>query len=187
MLSFLGKFEVCRTGTGLSWCFLRKGFNENSACYSIKREPNLGKTELEGTTLRVYAFVASAGKPVGTHEIMRGAHVGSSGSTYKHLQRLENLGLLAKNDYGDYVLKRKIAVKGYHWIGKRLLPRMMLYGFLFLGILVLEIAVLAIHYNVENYEFKVFFLILGTVTTVATISFIIEGFRVLQRLNQKKE
>ena len=149
--------------------------------------PNLGKTELEGTTLRVYAFVANAGKPVGTHEIMRGAHVASSGATYKHLQRLEYLGLLAKNDYGNYVLKRKIGVKGYHWIGRRLLPRMMLYGFLFLGVLVLEIVVLAIHFNVETYEFKVFFLILFTVTTVAAVSFIIEGFRVTRRLNQKKE
>jgi hypothetical protein len=64
---------------------------------------------------------------------------------------------------------------------------MMLYGFLFLGVLVLEIGVLAIHFNVENYEFKVFFLILGTVTAVAAVSFIIEGFRVLHRLNQKKD
>jgi hypothetical protein len=149
--------------------------------------PNLGKVELEGSTLRVYAFVANASKPVGTHEIMRGAHLGSSGLAYKHLLRLENLGLLAKNEYGNYILKRKIAVKGYHWVGNRLLPRMMLYGFLFVGILIFEIVVLAIHFTVENYEFKVFFLLLGTVTTVAALAFIIEGFRVLRKLKQKKE
>lgn len=168
--------------------FSEKALMKTIACLCIEGAvPNLGKTELEGTTLRVYAFVANAGKPVGTHEIMRGANVGSSGLTYKHLLRLENLGLLAKNDYGNYVLKRKIAVKGYHWVGRRLLPRMMLYGFFFIGVLVLEVAVLALHYSVENYEFKIFFLILGAVTTVAALSFIIEGFRVLQRLNQKKE
>lgn len=174
--------------TGIAMEFLRKGFNENQhVLYCEGAVPNLGKVELEGSTLRVYAFVAKASKPVGTHEIMRGAHIGSSGLTYKHLQRLENLGLLAKNDYGNYVLKRKIAVKGYRWVGRRLLPRMMLYGFFFLGVLILELAVLAIHYSVETYEFKVFFLIIGTVTAVAAVSFIAEGFRVLRKLNQKKE
>ncbi len=126
--------------------------------YSVERGVSkLGKVELEGTTLRVYAFVAKVGKPVGTHDIMRGAHVSSSGLAYKHLLRLENLGLLKKNDYGNYVLKRKISVKGYLWVGKRLLPRMLLYGFFFIAVLILELAVLAIHYSVENYEFKVFF------------------------------
>ena len=147
--------------------------------------PDLDKIELEGATLRAYLFVAEAGKPVGAHDVMRGAQVSSSGSTYKLLQRLENLGLVSKNEYGNYILKRKIVVKGYRWVGRRLLPRMLLYSFFFLGVLVLELVVLVIHFPVENYEFKVFFLILGLVTTAALISFLVEGFRTLRKMREK--
>ena len=145
----------------------------------------MDKVTLEGAALRMYLYVAKTGKPVGAHDIMRGAEVRSSGLTYKQLQRLENLGLIAKNDYGNYVLQRKLSVKGYVWVGGRLLPRMTVYSFGFLGILIVELLVLAIHFEVETYEFKVFFLLLGLVTVAAMAGFLVEGFRV-QRKMQKK-
>ncbi len=149
--------------------------------------PVSGRTELEGTTLRIYAYVAKSHKPVGVRDIMKDAHVASASLTYKHLQRLENLGLIEKGDYGNYVLKQKTTVKGYHWIGHRLLPRMMLYGFLFAAVLIAEVMVVAVHFGVETHEFKVFFLLIGLVTGVAALMFMIEGLRVLRKTQQTKE
>jgi hypothetical protein len=55
------------------------------------------------------------------------------------------LGLVAKDEYGNYIIKKKIAIKGYVWIGKTLIPSFALYGFIFVGVLIAEIAVLIPH------------------------------------------
>jgi hypothetical protein len=134
---------------------------------------------LEGTTFAVYSYVVKEGKPVGTRDVMRGAKLSSSSVAYRHLQKLEALGLLAKNEYGEYVVKEKANIRGYLWIGKRLVPRMLFYFFVFLGILTIEIVVFAIHFSVENYEFKVFFLLLTLITAAAMVLFLIEGIMLL--------
>ncbi len=145
------------------------------------------RVELEGTILRIYSFVAKSNRPIGANDIMRGAHINSSGLTYKHLQRLENLGLVAKDDYGNYILKQKIPVKDFTWIGDHLVPRMTVYAIVFAAILVTEFVVFAIHYSVETYEFKVFFLILGMVTALAFLFFTLEGLRMIRKMNRIKE
>jgi hypothetical protein len=48
-------------------------------------------------------------------------------------------------------------------------------------ILIVEIVVLAIHFGVENYEFKIFFLYLTLITAVAMVLFLVEGLLVLVR------
>jgi hypothetical protein len=47
------------------------------------------------------------------------------------------------------------------------------YAFIFFSILIVELIVLALHYAVENYEFKVFFLLLIQVTGFAMVVFIV--------------
>jgi hypothetical protein len=103
---------------------------------------------------------------------------------YRHLQKLEDANLLTKNGYGEYFLKKKTKVNGYHWIGRNLLPNAMLYFYLFLGLFVTEIIVLAIHFTVETYEFKVFFLLGLSITGVAMIFFLTEG-KLLTRKMEK--
>jgi hypothetical protein len=148
-------------------------------CGWCLKVPDSLNEELEGTTFVVYSYVVKEGKPVGTRDVMRGAKLSSSSVAFRHLQKLEGLGLLAKNEYGEYVVKEKANVRGYLWIGKRLVPRMLFYFFIFLGILTIEIVVLAIHFSVENYEFKVFFLLLTLITAVAMVLFLIEGIMLL--------
>ena len=131
--------------------------------------------KLEGTTFTVYTYVVKQGRPVGTRDVMRGAKLSSPSVAYRHLQKLEAMGLLQKNEYGEYIVKEKATIRGYLWIGKRLIPRMMFYSFIFMGVLALELAVLAIHFSVEDYKFKVFFLLLTLVTVVAMILFFVEG------------
>ena len=145
---------------------------------------NDASVELEGTTLSVYLFVAKQGKPVGPRDVMRGTHLSSPSVAYRHLQKLDDSGLLKKNEYGEYLLKKKMRINGYQWIGRRLLPNAMFYFYFFLGLLITEIVVLAIHYRVETYEFKVFFLLGLSITGIAMILFLIEALSSNKRIGK---
>jgi hypothetical protein len=144
----------------------------------------LNSEELEGITLSVYLYVVGKGNPVGPRDVMKGAHLSSPSVAYRHLQKLEDLGYLQKNTYGEYITKEKACVKGYLWVGRRMMPKMLVYSLIFLGILIAELVVLALHYSVENYSFKIFFLLLTLVTGFAMGVFIVEGL--LQRRRIKR-
>ena len=146
--------------------------------------PNQTVEGLEGTTLTVYSYVVKQGKPVGTRDVMRGAGLSSPSVAFRHLQKLETLGLLQRNEYGDYFVKVKTKVRGHIWVGKRLLPRMLVYAFAFLGVLLIELMVLAIHFGVEDEEFMIFFLYLTLITGVAMLLFLTEG--ILQIVRSKR-
>ncbi len=139
--------------------------------------------ELEGITLSVYLYVVKQGKPVGPREVMKGANLSSPSVAYRHLEKLETLGLLQKNEHGEYTAKGKAHVKGYAWVGRRLMPKMLIYAIVFLGILIVELVVLALHYAVETYEFKIFFLLLTLITGLAMALFTYEWL--LQRKRAK--
>ena len=145
---------------------------------------NGNSEELEGITLSVYLYVVRKGKPVGPRDVMKGAHLSSPSVAYRHLQKLEDLGYLQKNKYGEYVTKNKAHVRGYVWIGRRMMPKMLVYSLIFMSILIFELVILALHYSVENYEFKVFFLLLTLITGFAMGVFIAEGL--LQRRRTKQ-
>jgi hypothetical protein len=141
--------------------------------------PNARNEELEGITLSVYLYVVKKRAPVGARDAMKGAHLSSPSVAYRHLEKLEDLGLLEKNEFGEYTVKRKARVAGYIWLGRRMVPKMLAYSLLFMGILIVELVVLALHYEVETFEFKVFFLLLALITGFAMAVFIAEGL--LQR------
>ena len=140
---------------------------------------------LEGTTFSVYLFVAKEGKPVGPRDVMRGVYLSSPSVAYRHLQKLEDAKLLMKNEYGEYLLKKKMRVNGYHWLGRRLLPNAMFYFYSFLGLFITENVVLAIHYSVETYEFKGFFALGLSITAIAMILFLKEGLSLTKKISKK--
>jgi hypothetical protein len=144
---------------------------------------NASDEELEGITLSVYLYAVKKGKPVGPRDVMKGAHLSSPSVAYRHLQKLEDFGYLQKNNYGEYITKNKAHVRGYIWIGRHMLPKMLVYALIFMSILIVELIILAIHYAVETYEFKVFFLLLILVTVFAMGVFTVEGL--LQRRRTK--
>jgi ABC-type multidrug transport system fused ATPase/permease subunit len=137
--------------------------------------PNASNEELEGITLSVYLYVVRKGKPVGPRDVMKGANLSSPSVAYRHLQKLEDMGYLQKNNYGEYVTKDKARVRGYLWIGRRMLPKMLVYALVFMSILIVELVVFGLHYSVENYMFKVFFVLLILVTVLAMAVFTIEA------------
>jgi len=142
---------------------------------------NANADELEGKTLNVYAFAIKEGKPVGPRDVMRGANLSSPSTAYRHLQKLEALGLMRKDAYGEYVVTEKASISGHLWIGKNLVPRLMFYSFFFLGILGVEVAIIPIQFFVQGRtpDLAIFYLIPITATAMAL--FMAEGIILLRK------
>jgi len=63
---------------------------------------------------------------------MRGANLSSPSVAYRNLQKLIDLGLVVKDQYGNYVVKEKKSMKGYIWFGKTLMPSFVVFGLIFI-------------------------------------------------------
>ena len=139
---------------------------------------------LEGLTLAVYLYAVKRGRPVGPRDVMKGLKLSSPSVAYRHLQKLEDASYLAKNEYGEYTVRRKADIRDYVWLGRHLLPKMWLYASLFLAILVVELAIFFVHFAIETYEFKVFFSLLTVITGLSFSVFMVEGALQIRRLGR---
>ena len=142
---------------------------------------SLANEELDGNTLIVYAYLVHEGKPVGTRDVTRGANLSSTSVAHRHLQKLEDLGLVEKI-YGDYVLKEKTGVKGYVWIGRNLVPKLLFYSFFFIGAFGAEITSILFNFLVFNSIPDISFIYLTGMTAIAMILFIYEGISLNKKL-----
>jgi hypothetical protein len=136
---------------------------------------NANTEELEGTTLNVYACVVKEGRPIGPREVMRAANLSSPSVAHWHLQKLEALGLLDKNKYGEYVVKEKVNISGYLWIGRNLVPRLIFYSFFFMGILGVEVVLIAVPFILNGEVPELYLFYLMAPTAIAMILFLSEG------------
>jgi hypothetical protein len=141
--------------------------------------------ELEGNTLNVYAYVVHKGSPVGTRDVTRGANLSSPSVAHRHLQKLEALGLLERNQYGDYVLKEKTGVSGYVWVGRNLVPRLMFYSFFFMGAFASEVAILVFGFFMFGLVPDASFVYLTVMTAIAMALFLFEGTSLLRKSQNK--
>jgi hypothetical protein len=141
---------------------------------------------LEGTTLSVYACIVRAGEPIGVRDVTRGANLSSTSVAYHHLQKLEDLELVEKNSYGRYAIKEKASIDGHIWVGKNLVPRLMVYSFFFIGVFTSEISVILLSLVVNSLAIETNFLFLTALTFVAMLLFIKEGSWLYRKLNPKR-
>ena len=132
--------------------------------------------ELNATTFQTYLYLVKVGKPVGPRDVMRGANLSSPSVAYRNLQKLVDLGLVVKDPYSNYVVKEKLSMKGYVWVGKTLIPSFAIFGFIFLGILIAEIGILIPHLLVGASIQESFWFWLVT-TVVSALIFLIEAVR----------
>jgi len=95
--------------------------------------------ELSKTSLRIYMYLLSRNEPIGPRQIMRELGLSSPSLAYYHLKRLEELGLVKRNNNG-YIAVPGLKIEGYIFIGRKLIPRLILYSFIYLGLLIVEIA-----------------------------------------------
>jgi hypothetical protein len=143
--------------------------------------------ELEGNTLAVYAYIAHANKPVGTRAVMRGANLSSPSVVHRHLQKLEDLGLIERNPYGDYLLKEKTGVNGYVWVGRTLVPRLLFYSFFFMGAFGAEVAILLVGFFMLDFVPDPSFVYLAVITAVAMFLFLFEGISLNRKLKNRNQ
>jgi hypothetical protein len=141
--------------------------------------------ELEGNTLTFYAYIVHTDNPVGTRDVTRGANLSSTSVAHRHLQKLENFGLIEKNQYGDYILKEKASINGHVWIGKNLVPRLMFYSFFFMGAFAAEVSIILLSLLIKDLVIQISFFFLTGMTGVAMILFLIEGIVLYRKISPK--
>ena len=132
--------------------------------------------ELTTTRMRTYLYLIKAGKPVGPREVMRGAKLTSPSVAYRNLQKLIDMDLVHKDNYSNYVVKEKIGIKGYIWIGKNLIPRFIIFGLIFLSVLIIEIGILVLHLLTGS-SVEGSFWLLTIVTIISAAMFLAEGIK----------
>ena len=132
--------------------------------------------ELSASTFQTYVYLVKIGKPVGPRDVMRGADLSSPSVAYRNLQKLMDLGLVVKDEYGNYVAKEKMGMKGYVWVGKTLVPRFAVFGFIFVGVLIGEVAILLPHL-LAGAAVEGSFWLLTIVTVISALIFLAEGLR----------
>ncbi len=146
---------------------------------------DVNSDELEGNTLTVYAYIVRTAKPVGTRDVTRGAELSSTSVAFRHLQKLERMGLIEKNSYGDYVLKEKANINGHVWVGKNLVPRLMFYSFFFIGAFAAEVSILLLSLLIKGLVIQSSFYFLIAMTAVAMIMFFVEGMSLYHKNRPK--
>jgi hypothetical protein len=136
--------------------------------------------KLEGTTFRVYLYVIREDRPVGPRDVMRGVDLSSPSVAYRHLQKLETLGLIEKDAYGEYIIREKASISGYLWIGRSLVPRLFFYSLFFMGVLIAEAIVIISNLLVGQVP-QLDFTFLTLITATSMALFLFEGSRLLKK------
>jgi DNA-binding transcriptional ArsR family regulator len=96
-------------------------------------------SELRGKTLKAYLFMMKLSKPVGVRELQRSLELSSPSVAYHHLEKLERLGLVQKDQYGSYTVVRNVDVsvlQAFARVGALLVPRFIFYAMFFTTLLV---------------------------------------------------
>ncbi len=132
--------------------------------------------DLNASTFQTYLYLVKTGKPVGPRDVMRGANLSSPSVAYRNLQKLMDFGLVIKDVYGNYIVKEKVDVRGYVWFGRTLIPRFVIFGFIFIGLLIAELAVIIAHAVIGDPIERSLWLLTGLTIAVAVI-FLVEGLR----------
>ena len=91
------------------------------------------------------------------------------------------MGLVEKNEYGEYLVKQKIGVSGHLWIRGNLIPRLLFYSFFFLGILGAEATLIAVMYFYKGQLPGAELLFVAFITAMAMFMFLVEGVVLLKK------
>ena len=98
------------------------------------------KDVLRGTTLEVYRFLLKSSKPVGVRELQRALDLSSSSVATYHLSKLEDAGLLKRQDGGFSV--DKFLLENSIKINRFLIPRYFFYSVFAITVLLVELTIL---------------------------------------------
>lgn len=112
---------------------------------------------LRGKTLKVYMHLLRHKQAKGISEVQHALGFSSPSIAVHHLEKLLRLGVLSKDEFGNYNLEKKIDVsllQGFINVGSLVLPRFAFYAGFFL--------VISIAYVILNLGYLDFFALIGT-------------------------
>ena len=99
------------------------------------------ESELKGPTLRVYWHILGLKKePMGVRAVQRALGLSSPSVALHHLEKLRNLGLLSKDETGEYHLVEQVKVgvlQNFVGVLGFMLPRYLFYASMFTAMLIL--------------------------------------------------
>ena len=111
------------------------------------------KEVLRGTTLEVYRFLLKSNKPVGTRELQRALGLSSPSVATYHLSKLEDAGLLKRQDGGFAV--SKFLLENSVKVNRFLIPRYFFYAVFAIAVLVVELVLMMPTPLTRGYVFSV--------------------------------
>ncbi|MHA1974186.1 MAG: winged helix-turn-helix domain-containing protein [Candidatus Hodarchaeales archaeon] len=105
-----------------------KNFTNNSS----QTTQNINyESAIKGTTLEVYFYLLRKKSAVGVREVQRELNLSSPSVSSYHLEKLESLGVISKNRFGNYEVAKKIdisSLKQFVMIGNYTFPRFFFYA-----------------------------------------------------------
>ncbi|RJS89485.1 transcriptional regulator [Candidatus Bathyarchaeota archaeon] len=96
-----------------------------------------GSRRISGTTWEVYLYILTSERPQGVREIWRALNLSSPSLAQYHVNKLLDLGLIEATSEGKYRAnesERMDVLRSFVLLRGRLIPRLVFYGALLLGI-----------------------------------------------------
>ena len=130
---------------------------------------------LKGRTMSVYSLLLTRNE-MGVREIQRELGFSSPSLAMHHLKKLEDAGLVTKNEHGEYSVAKTVRVGSltlFVRIGKRFLPRFVFLATLLTGMLVVYLGFFC------SWPLVVQDIMYIAMSAVAIILSLYEGYRLL--------
>jgi len=128
--------------------------------------------------LKIYVYLIERNRPASIREIAVATGLAPS-SVHYHLKRMIEAGLV-KRAFNGYIPAKIIGIRGYVVIGRKILPRIMIYGFFFLGLFVGELLVSFMRgFNIDR-------LTTIMISCASSALFFLEGLRIRKELFSSK-
>jgi len=130
--------------------------------------------QLRGKTLQVYLHLLRKGTAFGVREIQKDLGFSSPSVAFHHLDKLVNLGIVAKDEYDRYVLVKKVdtgILSAFVNVGRLTLPRLGFYAAFF--------STIAAAYLLLDWRVLDLYAVIGTVGGAAIFWY--EAWRVWRR------
>lgn len=116
-------------------------------------------SDLRGRTLQAYLFILKSPKSIGVRELQRTLGLSSPSVAYHHLDKLTRMGLIEKDEYGEYRLVKSVGVnvlQAFTQVGKLLVPRFTFYAVFFTTLLLGYVLIFHSNLNPFAVAFGVF-------------------------------
>ncbi len=138
--------------------------------------PSSDEYTLSASQLRIYVYLLESGEPRSVREIASALDMPAS-SVHYHLKKLVSAGIVEKTPNG-FRVARRINIEGFVFIWNKLIPRLVLYSFFFIGLVIGVLIVTILERSIDFEE-----ILLLIVSSISAILFLYEGLCLKSRLS----